>query len=773
MSSGQVSAKLLAVLLLSLGCAPATSQVSAHYDRAARVWQLSTGEMTYAVGVNEQHQLQTLYWGKKLSTNTALPAAKASPEAASFDPSISTTPLEYAGWGGGLSTQPALKISAPNGDRALDLRVADEQPLPAAGADSVDILLHDAVADVDVHLYYKLFPAGVLARWSKIENHSPKTLTVEQAASATWNLPPSKHYQMSWLTGRWGGEWQLHTEAIQPGHTVLESRRGSTSHQTNPWFAIAEAKETTEASGPVWFGELGWSGSWQIDVEQTFSQRVKITGGYNAFDFSYPLAPGESLSTPMFYAGYTAHGQGEASRILHRLQRESILPGKPDPAPRPIIYNSWEATGFAVTEAGQIALAEKAAALGIERMVIDDGWFGQRKDDHAGLGDWSVNPQKFPHGLKPVIDRVHQLGMSFGLWVEPEMVNPDSDLYRAHPDWVLSFPGRQRTEARNQLVLNLARPDVKDYVLNFLDKLVKENDIAFLKWDYNRNWSEPGWAAVPLAEQKEVYVRYTDNLYAILAELRRRHPKLEIESCSGGGGRVDLGILRYAEEVWPSDNTDALDRLTLQDGFTHAYTPGIMMAWVTDVPNFLDQRVIPLPFRFDVAMTGALGVGSNITKWDAQESAVATRRIAFYKTIRSTVQTGALYRLIAPEDSEESALNYVAADGHQAVLFAFLHSQHLGTPYPPLRPQGLEAAAEYRLTALDPDKAPGLPASMTGSALMNVGLTLKLAGDYASTAIVLDRVSTPAATGAKATGANAAGAGAKAAKARKVRQENQ
>ncbi len=728
-----------ALVLLSFGSC-LFAQVSVHYDPSTQVWQLSTGEMTYGFGINDVKQLQTLYWGARLSPDTALPRAKAYPEAASFDPSIAVTPLEYVGWGGGLPSQPALKISAPNGDRALLLEVDPQQPAPAPGADTVEIVLRDHTADVDVHLFYKLFPEGVLARWSKIENKSRNVLTVEQAASATWNLAPGPHYAMNWLTGRWGGEWQLHTQPIQPGHAVLESRRGSTSHQTNPWLAIGQAGKTTEENGPVWFGELGWSGSWQIDVEQNFAGAVKVTGGYNPFDFSYPLAPGQTLETPLFYAGYTDHGQGGASRILHRLQQGSILPGAPQPRPRPIIYNSWEATAFDVNEAGQIALAEKAASLGVERMVIDDGWFGQRRNDHAGLGDWYVNPQKFPHGLKPVIDRVHQLGMDFGLWVEPEMVNPDSDLYRKHPDWVLSFPGRPRTEARNQLVLNLARDDVKQYILGFLDKLVTEDDIAFLKWDYNRNWSEPGWDAVPLAEQKEVYVRYVNNLYAILAELRRRHPKLEIESCSGGGGRVDLGILRYTDEVWPSDNTDALDRLTIQDGFSHAYTPGIMVAWVTDVPNFLDRRSIPLSFRFDVAMTGALGVGSDITKWNAEESALASRRIAFYKTIRSTVQSGSLYRIIAPEESEQAALEYVNQDGQQAVLFAFLHSQRLGSPFPTLRAEGLDRGATYRLTALDPDKAPGLPPMMTGSALMQVGLNLRLTGDYDSTAIVLQRL---------------------------------
>jgi alpha-galactosidase len=299
-------------------------------------------------------------------------------------------------------------------------------------------------------------------------------------------------------------------------------------------------------------------------------QQVRVTGGFNPFDFGYRLKPGDQLETPPFYAGFTNGGMGGASRMLHRFERQSILPGGESARLRPVLYNSWEATEFDVSEAGQLALAEKASKLGVERFVIDDGWFGQRKTDHAGLGDWYVNKEKFPHGLKPVIDGVHALGMDFGIWVEPEMINPDSDLYRKHPDWAMNFPGRPRTEARNQLLLNLAREDVKDYVFQWLDQLVSDNDIAFLKWDYNRNWSEPGWDAVAPEDQKKIYVAYVHNLYDILDRLRAKHPKLEIESCSGGGGRVDLGILRYTEEVWPSDNTDALDRLTLQDGFTQA-----------------------------------------------------------------------------------------------------------------------------------------------------------------------------------------------------------
>ncbi len=474
--------------------------------------------------------------------------------------------------------------------------------------DVLDIVLKDISRNVFVHLEYKVDSAtGIIRRSSLIENRTNTSFLIEQASSATWNLPRDPNYSLRYLTGRWADEWNLQQQTIHPGRTVLESRRGSTGHQNNPWFAIERGSSQDEDTGDVWFGALGWSGSWRITIEEDQAQDVRVTGGFNPFDFGYRLAPGEKLQTPFFYGGYSHEGIGGASRLLHRFELSVILPQAPHPRPRPVLYNSWEATEFNVNEAGQEALAEKAASIGVERFVMDDGWFGQRKNDHAGLGDWYVNPVKFPHGLKPLIDKVHSLGMDFGLWVEPEMVNPDSDLYRKHPDWVLNFPGRPRTEARNQLVLNLARPDVRAYVYNFLDQLLTKNDIAFLKWDYNRNWSEPGWPAVAPEDEKKVYVAYTENLYSILRELRAKHPSIEIESCSGGGGRVDLGILRYTDEVWPSDNTDPFDRLRLQDGFTYAYTPGIMMAWVTESPNWVNGRSTSLEYRFLSAMQGSSG----------------------------------------------------------------------------------------------------------------------------------------------------------------------
>jgi alpha-galactosidase len=721
--------------LFLLLCPWLRAKADIQYFPERKVWVLEAGETTYAFGVNERGELQAIYWGQRVPHGADFRTPHGLPEIASFDLSTTTTPQEYPGWGAELYTEPALKATFADGNRDVVLHFVEQH----LDGDTLEIVLKDVASALQVHLYYRIFPqTGILERWSRIENKTDQAITLESAQSASWTVPHGEGYGWHYLTGHWGAEWQLHSEPLQTGARIIESRRGSTSHQASPWFAIDRPQQTTEESGPVWFGALGWSGSWRITVEQTAMQQVRVTGGFNPFDFGYRLKPGEQLETPPFYAGFTNGGLGEASRILHRFERQSILPGGEKAALRPILYNSWEATEFNVSEAGQIELAEKAAKLGIERFVIDDGWFGQRKDDHAGLGDWYVNTQKFPHGLKPVIDRVHALGMDFGIWVEPEMVNPNSDLYRKHPEWAMNFPGRPRTEARNQLLLNLARDDVKEYVFNWLDQLVTNNDIVFLKWDYNRNWAEAGWDAVGPDEQKKIWVAYVRNLYDILDRLRAKHPKLEIESCSGGGGRVDLGILRRVEEVWTSDNTDALDRLTLQDGFTQAYTPGIMMAWVTDVPSGIDGRVVPLKFRFMVAMSGSLGVGGNLNKWTPEEMQAAARYVAFDKRIRATVQRGSLYRLIAPEGSEVSANEYVSQDGRQAVLFAFLHSQQFGTPFPTIFLRGLDENAMYKVQAIDPAQLTETQ-SVSGAYLMHHGIDLDLHGDYDSTSVILEK----------------------------------
>jgi alpha-galactosidase len=713
---------------------PALAQSSVRYLEDRKLWILDAERVSYVLGVNERGELQHVYWGKRLTRDADLSAVHSPGEWASFDLSTTTTPQEYPAWGAGLYTESCLKATLKDGNRDLLLHYVGHK----ITGNSLEIELKDTRYNIVADLTFQIEPgSGVLRKQATIRNRTDQPVVIESAQSGAWYLPRGDGYRLSYLTGRWAGEYQLQRDDIRPGEQVLESRRGSTSHQVNPWFAIDRGGKADEDHGDVWFGALGWSGSWKITVEQTPHQQVRVTGGYNTFDFGYELAPGQSLSTPPFYAGYTDGGFGEASRIFHRFQRSEILPGGLQSRLRPVLYNSWEATTFAVDEPGQKALAEKAAKIGVERFVMDDGWFGARNNDHAGLGDWFVNKTKFPNGLGGLISYVNGLGMDFGLWVEPEMVNPDSDLYRAHPDWAMHFNDRQRTTARNQLMLNLARDDVKEYVFGVLDKLVTENKIAFLKWDYNRNWSEPGWPEVAPSEQKKIWVRFVDNLYDIVDRLRAKHPGLEIESCSGGGGRIDLGILRRVDQVWTSDNTEAYDRLRIQEGFSYAYTTKVMMAWVTDVPN-MNGRSTPLKYRFLVAMQGSLGIGSNLNKFSQEDFALSTKMVEFYKSIRRTVQEGKLYRLFSPREGDLTANQYVSEDGKQAVVFAFLHSQQYGRPAPLVYLKGLDPAATYRVRAID-EKLVGKPTRLSGSYLMNHGLDLRLVGDYDSTSIAFER----------------------------------
>jgi len=709
------------------------------------VLRLDGGNSTYAFGVNERGELQSLYWGGRLGAHDAIAAAHSLPEMASFDSPYTTTPQEFASWGAGLFTEPALKVTFADGNRDLVLHFVRTMP---ANAQNIDVELKDISREVYVTLHYSMdAESGILARSATIENRERQAVIVEQAAAAQWTLPPAR-YTLTYLTGRWAGEWNVNQEPLQGGERVLESRRGSTGQQANPWFAISRDESgkvvgpfaAGEEHGEVWFGALAWSGSWRFTIERTQRDAVRVTGGFNPFEFGYKLKPGEKLETPVFYGGYSAHGLGGASRLLHKFENAHILPQAPDPKPRPVIYNSWEATEFHVDAAGQMALAEKAASIGVDRFVMDDGWFGQRKDDHAGLGDWYVNKEKFPNGLKPLIDQVHSLKMDFGLWVEPEMVNPDSDLYRKHPEWVLNFPGRPRSESRNQMVLNLARPDVREYIAAFLDKILTENDIAFLKWDYNRNWSEPGWDQVPADEQKRLYAEYTRNLYWILADLRKKHPKVEIESCSGGGGRIDLGILHYTDEVWPSDNTDPYDRLAMQDGFTYAYTPQIMMAWVTDSPHWQANRSTSLAYRMLSSMQGALGIGANLNKWTAEDFATAKRLIAAYHSVQRTIVRGDLYRLISPrEGSNFSATETVSSDKGQAVAFVFANATTQGRGFPLLQLRGLDPSAEYKLEMIEGQAQPGTPEKASGAWWIDHGIQLDLRGDFQAAMFRLDR----------------------------------
>jgi len=697
---------------------------SVSYYPAANRWALETANTSYLLGVNSDGRLECLYWGMKLGEGD-------------YRSGVFREQDEYPAWGGGLTTEPALKATFPDGVRDLSLKYLSHNLTD----DLLTITLKDIGYDLLVDLEYRVFPSrDILAKRAVIRNQTGKPVVLESAQSAVWNLPEGTDYRMTYLVGRWGNETQVTQEELRQGRKIIESRIGKTSHMANPWFAM-DAGDADETDGRVWFGALGWSGNWSFVAEKDEGGRVRLVGGYNPFDFDYCLAAGETLDTPLFYGGFTSSGFGEASRILHRFIRGEILPVSSRTQLLPVMYNHWYSTTFDVSEASLTPVAEQAAKLGIEIFVMDDGWFGARNDDRAGLGDWFPNPQKFPQGLGPLIRRVNDLGMKFGIWVEPEMVNPDSDLFRAHPDWIINFPGRPKTQMRNQYNLNLARTEVREYLFGVLDKLLSENHIEYVKWDMNRHFSEPGWPEAGPDNQRRLYVEYVRNLYDLFDRLRAKHPRVIWETCSGGGGRIDLGILKRAEQAWTSDNTDPFDRLRIQEGFTYAYPPKIMMSWVTDSPDSMNRRSTSLDYRFLVSMMGSLGISVNFNQgWTPDDLVRSRELISYYKSIRPSVQEGDLYRLASPRTGDLTALNYVSPASGQVVVFAFRHSQQFRKEAPPVRLQGLEEAARYRVSGQANDRLLGSQKEFSGAYLMEQGLRFGLRGDFDAASVTLDRV---------------------------------
>ena len=686
-------------------------------------WILETDHTAYALGLDPDGRLVSLYWGVRLNRPEDYPAANFSQGWASFNDAGQLAREEYPAETGLKYIEPCFKAHYADSVRDTVLRFEKFEQ------DDVELRLHlrDAQEALHLILHYRVRePYDLLERWVDVINDGNTPITLQRVLSAQWHLPRSHEYRLSHMYGRWANEWNLCREPLTPGVKVLESRRLTTSHQANPWFAV-DAGNADEDHGELWFGALAWSGNWKFIAERTEFATTRLSLGLNDWDFAWRLNPAETFSTPIALCGYTANGFGEASRHWHDYIRDQVLPN--GHALRKVLYNSWEATLFDVDEPSQAALAELAANLGVELFVMDDGWFHGRNDDHAGLGDWWPDETKFPNGLKPLIDRVNALGMDFGLWVEPEMVNPDSDLYRAHPDWVIHFPGRDRTEARNQLILNFARTEVQAYILDKLDRLLAENNIRFIKWDMNRNVSEPGWDTAP-GDPRELWVRYVQGVYRVWGTLRDRHPQVTWQTCSGGGGRVDLGILRLADQAWVSDNTEPTARLNIQEGYSQIYPACTMEAWVTDSgPAYL-----PLEFRLHVSMCGSLGIGGHLVHWTEEQREQAAYWIARYKEVRHIIQFGDLYRLYSPQQGPFSAVQYVSKDQTESVLFAFrthkpaVHNLEL---QPPVYLRGLKPDALY--TVEDHDDV------RSGLAWRHTGLDIYLS-DYQSVMLHIRQV---------------------------------
>ncbi len=609
------------------------------FDEAALTWHLTGAGLSYVVGVQGGLPRQ-LHWGPAIPDGAVPSLAVERREEYSWDDRLHTG-AELLGELGPQFATPSLQLRHPDGAKGFDWHYRDHVVEEhAIDGDHLAIAFTDR--DLTLTLHYRLWDTGVLDRWASIEAAAP--VEVARFDSAAWTLPHWGDYRLSHLSGEWAAEWQLRRVPLPVGETAIGSRRGSTSHQANPWVAVDDGT-ATETAGTVYSTNLAWSGSWRVLLRRSAQGRVSISGGAGHEGLRWTLQAGETWTTPVYSGLFSAAGFGGASRAWHEHLRRHVMPTPEEDAP--VLFNSWEAVFFDVSEEKQRPLLELAARIGCEQFVVDDGWFGKRVTDNAGLGDWWPNPDRFPTGLGPLIDAVHETGMKFGIWVEPEMVNPDSDLYRAHPDWVLHQAGRERTQLRTQLVLDYGRPEVAEWAFGRLHELLRDNDIDYLKWDHNRPFTEVGRPGS--ADPDRAYFEHVEAVYALKERLREAHPNVRIEGCAGGGGRVDPGFLRYVDQVWTSDNTDAGDRVNIQHGFSQAYPARAMDTWITDEPTGFNHRTTSLRFRFQVASAGVLAVGGNLTEWSEAELDEAAEHVAYYKRLRPVVQHGVQYRLGDPE----------------------------------------------------------------------------------------------------------------------------
>lgn len=718
-------------------------------DKDPLRWTITLGAATYQVILAEDGTLVPGYWGPRSDSRLFSPPdwkinsptgaiVRQLPAEWGLTPSTGTLIHEVPCRGGFVEMTPGIEVIFPDGTRELELRYAGYEMGEIDGLSFIRFDLKDTYYPLMVSEYIRVVPElDILEKWIVLKNMGKEAITIERAVSGSVVLPQGS-YDLLHLSGDCVRDFFPRKTRLTSGVKTLVVRTMK-SQQHPPFFQVRPTGDSDENHGPVWFGMVGWSGNWTIDCEVNRIELTQVSGGIGFWDTHWILEGGSEFRTPAMAFGMSADGSNGASRRLHRYILDYVLPATARGKVAKVLYNSWFATEFRVNERQQADLAGIAKDLGVELFVMDDGWFRGPKDDRAGLGDWTPNPEKFPGGLGPLISAVTGDGMDFGIWVEPEMVNPDSDLFRAHPDWALHTPNRIAHEGRNQLVLNFARDDVKEFTIDWMDKLLSDNQIRFVKWDMNRYVSENGWPEALPQRRRELRIRYVHNLYDILRTLRERHPDVVFESCSSGGGRVDTGILTLTDQVWTSDNPDPGDRLQIQYGFSYAFPARIMGNWVADAE--WHNKTTSLTFRFHVAMTGNLGVGGDISRWSAGDLALAAKLIAQYKTIRHIVQLGDQYRLRSPLEGTRSALQFVTRDGAESVVFAFQTLETL-----PGSSTDVQIIDRLVLHGLDPDAmyAVGELGSETreeasGAVLMASGITVVLQGNYSSRVIGLRR----------------------------------
>ncbi len=725
------------------------------YNEQNRVFRLDTPHSTYLIGlVDEEGFLAHLYYGRRIPDDDMryllrldgedyVPYRR-SREQISF---LGSLPTEYPGCGRGDFREPCLRLETEEGYRACDLtflsyRIFGGKPplegLPATyGGEedcaTLEILCQDRALGLRVTLRYTAFEKlDAICRSARIENGGAGTVKLTQALSACLDME-NKDFDLLTLHGSWSSERMIDRRPLSWGKQGVSSEQGASSHEENPFLALLE-RTATASQGQVYAMNFVYSGNFMAQVEMSQQERLRMVMGIHPAGFGWKLAPGDAFQTPEVVMVYSHQGLDGMTHTFHDLYRGHLVRGPYKDRPRPSLINNWEATYFDFDADKLLKIARTAADMGIEMLVVDDGWFGRRNDDTSSLGDWTVNEEKLPGGLARLVEEVNRLGMKFGIWLEPEMVSPDSDLYRAHPDYALRIPGREPALGRGQLVLDLSRREVRDCVYDQIRRVLRSANIEYVKWDMNRPLTDVFSLCLAADRQGELYHRYMLGVYELQERMLEEFPYLLLENCSSGGRRFDPGMLYYSPQIWTSDNTEAVDRLKIQEGTALVYPLSSMGAHVAACPSHTNHRTTPFTTRGLVSLPGCFGYELDLTKLSEEEKAMVPRQLDDYGRYGWVFRTGDYYRLASfRENGEYDALMAVSKDRSVAVLdyVQVLSREKKITPL--LYPRGLDEDRYYRWNETGEVRSGG--AWMYGGVLMP-----RMYGDFLGKLIVWEVV---------------------------------
>ena len=682
-----------------------------------RIFHLSNGKISYILAVEEQNLLAHLYFGKAVSgyhDGMAYPR---------FERSFSTNFLgdekriysrdtllqEYSSLGSGDFRIPAIEILTESGSRISDFRYVDYQlfsgkkaleGLPHTWvekeeeAETLEVYLVDEATQLKLCLSYTIYQHfDIIARSTRLENHGVQPIFIDKLASMSLDFPYAKR-EMIHLPGSWGNERQIERKPLRRGIHIIDSKRGTSSHQENPFIALVSS-HTDEHQGEAYGFCLIYSGNHEAALELDQYEQLRLTMGIHPSGFQWFLKPCDIFQTPEVIFTYSDQGLNGMSQNFHRIIEERLIRSSYKKKMRPILMNNWEATYFAFHEETVKEIMGSAAQLGIQLFVLDDGWFGKRDSDQTSLGDWFVNKEKLPNGLKGLIDSAQELGIKFGLWFEPEMISRQSDLFEKHPDWYLHVPKVEATLSRSQYVLDLSREDVVNYLFETLHAILCDHSIDYVKWDMNRYLTDLYSVALAPHQQGEVAHRYVLNLYRLMDQLTTAHPEILFEACSGGGGRFDAGMLYYMPQIWTSDNSDAIARLNIQYGTSLVYPPSTMGAHVSAIPNHQNGRKTSLQTRADIAMTGVFGYELDPRQLTSDEQAIVKKQISYYKNHYTLLLYGTFYRLESPFEGNTCVWQVVSKDKSESIVTYTNILSHAAPPLRRLLVKGLEEKARY------------------------------------------------------------------------------